>query len=111
VSGPPYAPTKGMSIPLQITYRDMPSTPTLDGLVHSWLAKLEHLHDRVERCHVLVERPHQHHRRGQEFRVKVTLTMPGPDVVVSREHGDHDARVAVREAFLAARRQLQAHAA
>lgn len=102
-----------MTIPVQITFRDMASTPALDELVHTWARKLEHVYDRIERCHVLIERPHQHHRQGQRVHVRITLAVPGPDVVVSRDHaldGAHeDTYVAVRDAFEAARRQLEDH--
>jgi cold shock CspA family protein len=103
----------GMPLPLSITYRDMESTPALDGFVHRWAAKLEHVYDRIERCQVMIERPHQHHHRGQRVHVRVTLAVPGNDIVVSRDHaldGAHeDVYVAIRDAFRAARRQLEDH--
>ncbi len=102
-----------MPIPLQVTFRDLDSTPALEDFVRTWVAKLEHVYDRIERCQVLVERPHQHHRQGQRVHVRVTLAVPGPDVVVSHDHsldGSHeDIYVAIRDAFRAARRQLEDH--
>jgi hypothetical protein len=45
--------------------------------------------------------------------VRVTVAVPGPDIIVSDDHApddaDDDAYVAVRDAFRAARRQLVAH--
>jgi hypothetical protein len=45
--------------------------------------------------------------------VRVTVAVPGPDIVVSCDHAPDDAHedayVAVRDAFRAARRQLVAH--
>lgn len=103
-----------MSVQLQVTFRDMASTPALDKLVRSWVSKLEHVYDRIERCHVFVERPHQHHRQGQRVHVRVTLAVPGPDIVVNHDHaldGAHeDMYVAIRDAFQAARRRLEDHA-
>jgi ribosomal subunit interface protein len=103
-----------MTVPLQVTFRDMESTPALEEFVGKWASKLEHVYDRIERCHVLVERPHQHQRQGQNIHVRITLAVPGPDVIVSHDHavdGSHeDAYVAIRDAFRAARRQLEDHA-
>ncbi|HUJ59040.1 MAG TPA: HPF/RaiA family ribosome-associated protein [Kofleriaceae bacterium] len=102
-----------MPIPLQVTFRDMASTPALDELIRGWVSKLEHVYDRIERCHVLVERPHLHHHQGPRVHVRITLAVPGPDIVVSHDHAldaaHESAHVAIRDAFQAARRQLEDH--
>lgn len=103
-----------MPTPLRLSFRDMESTPALEEFIHEWVAKLEHVYDRIERCDVVVERPHQHHHQGQRISVRVTLAVPGPDIVISHDHdldGSHEnAYVAIRDAFHAARRQLEDHA-
>ncbi len=104
-----------MPIPLNLTFRDMPSTPALETAVNDWVAKLERFYDRndrIERCDVVIERPHQRHHRGQLIHVRITIAVPGNDVIVSREPRDgahEDAYVAIRDAFRAARRQLEEH--
>lgn len=102
-----------MPFPLNVTFRDMEPSPAIDEAIRSWAGKLEHVYDRIERCHVVIERPHQRHRQGQRMRVSVTLAVPGPDVVVSHDHaldGSHEnVYVAIRDAFRAARRQLEDH--
>jgi len=86
----------------------MEPSPALEGFVRQWALKLDHLSERIERCHVVIERPHQHQKHGQHVHVRVTVAVPGPDIVVSHEHaldGSHeDAYVAIRDAFQAARR-------
>ena len=103
-----------MPSPLTITYRDLQASPAIESLVRGWAAKLDAVYDRIERCEVVIERPHQHHRQGQHYHVRVRLAVPGPDVQVNREHpldGAHeDLHVAIRDAFRAARRQLEDHA-
>jgi ribosomal subunit interface protein len=103
-----------MAFPLNITFRDMERTPALDQFVQRWVSKLEQVYPRIERCDVLIERPHQHRHQGQRFHVRISLAVPGPDIVVSRDHafdGAHeDLYVAIRDAFRAARRQLEDHA-
>jgi len=100
-----------MAIPLSIAFRDMEKTPAIERFVQRWATRLEQVHPRIERCNVLIERPHQHQHQGQRFHVRVSLSVPGPDIVVSRDHaldGAHeDLYVAIRDAFRAARRQLE----
>ena len=103
-----------MAFPMSISYRDMEPSPALEQFARAWAAKLEHVYDRIERSEVVIERPHRHQHQGQHYRVRVTLSVPGPDIVVSRDPAladEHeDAYVAVRDAFRAARRQLEDHA-
>ena len=103
-----------MSFPLTITFRNLTSSPAIETFVRRWASKLETAYNRIERCTVVIERPHLHHHRGQHYTVRVTLAIPGPDVNVSRDHaldGAHeDVYVAIRDAFQAARRQLEDHA-
>lgn len=100
-----------MSIPLQLTFRDMDPTPALEALVRDWTNKLERVYPRIERCDVMIERPHQHQHKGQLFHVRVSVAVPGPDIVISRDQALDGARedvyVAIRDAFRAARRQLE----
>lgn len=99
-----------MQVPVQITFRGMDSSPALETRIREHVAKLESFHDRITGCDVVVELPHQHHRHGKQWHVRIDLRVPGHEIVVSRDPGkdeDHeDVYVAVRDAFLAARRQL-----
>jgi len=99
-----------MAFPVDIRFRDMDPSPALEQFARRWAAKLGRIYDRIGSCEVVIERPHQSHHRGQDIHVRVSLDVPGPDIVVSRNHeleGAHeDAYVAVRDAFRAARRQL-----
>lgn len=103
-----------MAFPIDVRFRDMAPSPALEQFVRRWAAKLGRIHDRIVHCEVVIERPHQHQRHGQHVRVRMTLGVPGPDVVVSYDQsldGAHeDAYVAVRDAFRAARRQLEQRA-
>jgi ribosome-associated translation inhibitor RaiA len=72
------------------------------------------VHDRIERCDVVVDVPHHHQQRGRAFRVVVKVAIPGNDVVISHDgdEDDHDdPYLAVRDAFAAAQRKLSAVAA
>lgn len=99
------------SFPLTITFRDLRSSSTIESFIRRWASKLETAHGRIERCHVVIERPHQRHHHGQRYHVRIALAVPGPDVEVSRDHSldaaHEDLYVAIRDAFRAARRQLE----
>ena len=100
-----------MQIPLQITYRGMSSSPSVDALITERTNKLERFSDRIVRCHVIIDVPHRHHRQGRHFSVHVDVTTPLGSIVVTRDpSSDSEPRelaVMVREAFDAAARQLE----
>lgn len=95
-----------MQVPLQITIRDMPVSEALEAHIRDKVAKLSNFYDRIISCHVVVEIPHKHHHQGKHFNVRVDLSIPGHEIVVNRDHHE-DAYVALRDAFDAARRQLE----
>lgn len=98
-----------MQNPLQITVRDMAHSPALDENIRGRVAKLEQYFSPIISCRVLAEAPHKHHHQGRQFTVRVDLVLPGKTIVVNHDH-DEDVYVAVREAFNAAKRQLEDYA-
>jgi ribosomal subunit interface protein len=103
-----------MQVPLEITFRNVPPSPAIEADIRDKAAKLEDFHDRITSARVVVETPHRQHRTGKLFHVRIDLRVPGHEIVVSREpaaHHEHEnVYVAIRDAFDAARRQLQDHA-
>lgn len=104
-----------MQIPLQFTLRDMPSSPAVEAAVREKAEKLELFFDRITSCRVLIEAAHRHRHKGNLYHVRIDITVPGNEIVVKRdpaEHAEHeDIYVAIRDAFDAARRQLQTFSA
>ncbi len=101
-----------MQTPLEIEFKDMPTSPALEQMIRDKVAKLEHLHDRITSCRVTIEAPHRHHHQGKQFHVHIRLVVPGAVLVTSHDSedkGHDDANVAVRDAFTAIRRQLENH--
>jgi len=100
-----------MSIPLQISFRNMDPSPAVEERIRKKAAKLERFHDRIVGCTVVVEAPHRHHHKGKLYSVRVDISVPGKDVVVDRakpvDHAHEDVYVAVRDAFDAAVRRLE----
>lgn len=101
-----------MPIPLQITFRNIESSASLEARIRQWASKLERFSDQILRCHVVVEAPHhQHHAQGALFDFRVDISVPGKEIVIghsnSRNPAHANAYVALRDTFRAARRQLQ----
>lgn len=103
-----------MKLTPQITYRDVESTPALDRSIRASARRLDRYHPAILGCRIAVESPHRHQRKGRHYRVRIDLTVPGKELVVGH-HAEHspaheDLAVALRDAFRAARRELQGHA-
>lgn len=119
-----------MLLPPQVTFRNMAPSESLDRLIRTEAAKLEKYYDRISGCRVLIEQPHRHQRAGKRLHVRIDLTLPGEELVIShgptdlhatlqdldeerrRKSADIDAveqhaEVAVRAAFDLARRRVQ----
>jgi ribosome-associated translation inhibitor RaiA len=103
--------TRIVTIPVKITFRHMESSAAVETRVHELASHLGVFSDRIQFCRVVVDSPHRHHHQGKVFAVKVQLEIPGEDVVVDMERpnrdGHDDVYVVLRDAFDAAKRQLQ----
>lgn len=127
-----------MTIPLKISFRDMPPSKAIEKSIREKAAKLDALYSGLMSCRVIVEAPHRHHHKGKAYVVRIDMTVPGGELVINREpkrlvatptarveelentltenhepskHSAHeDAYVAIRDAFNAAARKLQDYA-
>lgn len=121
-----------MELPVQITYRNMDPSDAVTERIHQEAAKLDEFFSRIISCRVVVEAPHRHHKWGELYHIRIDLGVPGNELVVSHEptahgvlshdepaslkkhieiHPEHkDVYVAIRDAFMSARRQLQDYA-
>lgn len=100
-----------MQQPLQITFRDIPPSESVEAVVREKAEKLDQFFEKIMSCRVMIESPHTHHHHGMLYHVRVDLTVPGAELVASRSadenHAHEDVYVAIRDAFDAAKRQLQ----
>jgi ribosomal subunit interface protein len=100
-----------MQLPLEIHFHNLDRSPALEAAVREAAGKLEQFADSIMSCRVTVEGQSKRHQQGNLFAVHVDVRYAGGEVVVSREpsahHAHEDVYVAVRDAFKAARRQLQ----
>ena len=118
--------------PLQITFRNMEPSAAVSDRIRSEVDKLDRFYDRITCCKVLVEAPHRHHRRGDQFHVRIEVAVPGQEIVIKNspgkkfafeaegtgkwskhleEGGAHkDVYLTIRNSFQAARRRLEEYA-
>jgi cold shock CspA family protein len=117
-------------IPTQVSFRGLARDDALEVDILERVAWLEQFYADIVRCRVLVEVPHRHRHDGRHFHVRVEVTVPGgAPIVISHEPSLHArmkdvedeahhketeiesvrryARVAIRQAFDAARRRVE----
>lgn len=89
----------------------MDPSEAIESMIRERSARLERFHDRIVRCHVVVDVPHRHQRKGRLYAVRVDITTPTGEIAVTRDpQGDHsheDLNVVVRDAFDTAARRLE----
>ena len=100
-----------MNLPLQITWRDIEKSDAVETAIREHADKLSQFCDHIMSCRVMEEAPHGHKHKGNLYHVAIDITVPGKEIAVSRDPAKHaaheDIYVAIRDAFDAARRQLQ----
>lgn len=100
-----------MQLPLQVTFRNMEPSEAIEAKIHERAARLERFAQHIMSCRVVIEAPHKHHHQGKIFHVRIDTKVPGDELVVSRDPGEHhsheDVYVAIRDAFDAMQRQLE----
>lgn len=102
-----------MQTPLQITAHDMTLADSVEAEIREKAVKLDRYYHSIISCHVVVgasvRSAHASHSQAGLYHVSIDLTVPGAELVVTR-HENTDLLVAIRDAFVAARRQLQDYA-
>lgn len=100
-----------MSVPLQITFRQMLPSPAMRERIRERADKLEQFHQRITGCRVVVEAPHRHHQKGKLYTVAVEVKVPGAVIASHRNPGQRqehaDIYVALRDSFESIERQIE----
>jgi cold shock CspA family protein/ribosome-associated translation inhibitor RaiA len=90
----------------------MDSSAAFENRIRAHVQRLEKVSPRLIHCHVTIAAPHKHGHQGNLYEVHIQVTTPGGGATANREHRHHhsheNAYVALRDAFCAVRRQLQA---
>jgi cold shock CspA family protein len=100
-----------MQLPLQITFRHMGRSTTLEGKILDRAAKLDRCAAHITSCRVVVEPAGRHRLHGNQYEVRIDITLPEGEVVATREPSKHkeykDIEIAIRDAFDSAVRELE----
>lgn len=98
-----------MKIAPQITMKNVPHSAAVEAKILEKMQKLDQFSDRIMSCRVAVEECQRKQHQGKLFSVHIDITVPGKELVVNKIE-NQDLYVAVRDAFDAAKRQLEEHA-
>jgi len=103
-----------MDVPLEIAFHNLESSDAVETRVRERVAKLEKLFPRLVACRVVVEAPHRQHQKGNIYRIRIEMSVPGDDLVVSKEpnraqerFADPDVYTILKDAFDTAERMLK----
>lgn len=101
-----------MQVPLELTFRGVEKEPGLEDLIRERAERLDRISGSLISCRIAVERPQEHQRAGNPFRVRIDMRLPpGQELVVRSEPGNepmHETlRTVVHDAFNSAERSLR----
>ena len=101
-----------MQLPVNITYRGLKKSQGIERLVLEKATRLDKFCDHISRCDVAIEQPNHTHKKGNQFRVRIDVTVPPGHELVAEEkqidNGTHDplAKV-IHDAFKTMERELR----
>ncbi len=80
-----------MQLPLEISYRGLTKTEEIDTLIRTKAERLDRFCDHITRCTVAVEQPNRAQSSGNNFRVRVDVTVPpGHELVADEKQSEHE---------------------
>ena len=101
-----------MQLPVKISYRGLEKSDQIDNLVLDKAARLEKFCDHINRCDVAIEQPNHTHHKGNQYRVRIDVTVSrGHELVANeqqKDNGTHDPlNKVIHDAFKTMERQLR----
>jgi len=94
-----------MKLPLQISFHGIDRSPALEAAISEKAHGLSRFDSALISCRVTVEQEGRHQHQGREVAVRIDLSTPGKEIVVTRKN--EDAFAATNEAFDAIRRVVK----
>ena len=102
-----------MQITPEVAFRNVSQTPAMQRAIQDGIAELEKVEGHITSCRVMVELGHRRDRSGNPYHVRVDVTIPGTEIVVTGPPppgGEDHAVVAIADAFKTARSRLLEYA-
>ena len=102
-----------MQIPLQINCEHTDPSEAVRAAIEREAERLEKCAHHITGCRVAVVAPSAKHRHGGVFRINIWVTIPPHENIVvshqpSNDRGHEDVLGSIKDAFAAARRQIEA---
>ena len=102
-----------MNFPMTITFHNTRRSVRMEEEIREHAERLDKFHSRIQNCEVIIDQPHHHHNKGNEYHVRILLSVPRTQLAInssSSKNGEHTSlHVAIRDAFESAKRQLRQH--
>ena len=100
-----------MEVPLEIILKNVDQKEEVQAVIYEKVAKLEQVCDHIISCRIFVEQNPTHQHKSCSYHIRLDVRMPPHhEIVVKRDSGRNvheNLPVVVREAFMAARRQVE----
>ncbi len=102
-----------MDKPLEIRFHDVPHSDFIEARIREKVDELEKYFDHISSVRVVVDKESKRHNKGNAYRIRLFIHVPGKEIVVNHNQradpAREDFRFALREAFDAAFRELKEH--
>jgi cold shock CspA family protein len=89
----------------------MERSPNIEATILDRAAKLDKFASHIMSCRVVVEPAGRHRLHGNQYEVRIDITLPEGEVVATREPSEHkeykDIEITIRDAFDSAVRELE----
>jgi cold shock CspA family protein/ribosome-associated translation inhibitor RaiA len=89
----------------------MDPIPAAEDTIREKAALLETFAHKITSCRIVIEPSGKHRQHGNQFQAHIDITLPGGEIVSTREPDAHkeydDLQIAIRDAFNAVVRQLE----
>jgi hypothetical protein len=72
-------------LPVDVVFRNMRRRLSAESRIRERAEALAGRDARIERCRVVVEVPHRHHEAGNHYQLRITLALPGRDIVIAHD--------------------------
>jgi ribosomal subunit interface protein len=95
-----------MTLPVEITIRDIENTVTIDARIRRKVQKLSIFYDRIIRCRVAVNALQKNQHQGKLYNVHIEVVIPGKILIVNHPKNEN-LYIAIRDSFKAMERQLE----
>jgi ribosomal subunit interface protein len=100
-----------MNVPVTITFHNTQRTANIEEFIEEQSERLQKFNRRIQHCEVVIDQPHHHHQKGNEYQVRIVVTVPRQTIAVtsttSKDSGHENLYSAIHDAFDSAKRKLR----